>query len=244
MNPSKATSQRQWLVWQANGAVQPQHSNPAIAKTLRRFARAKLQGLPGSEALPTAVVTQIRGGDLVIHVPADGSRGRGPLYVDWDARDNHATVSVLTHTMLAHMFGLPCDELVVVGHYDVPSDQRFGNVFRLEVLRLMQPVIDAAKASFYDWFPTFTDGRTQVWLSQMQASNIRSGFIADGTTTDPTNPECSWDGPGTVKNQIVYSVPADGHRARIESTAERNKFLVVTDVDGERRVFYAMLVKG
>lgn len=239
MNPSKAKSPRQWLIWKASGAVHL-HSNPAIARTLRRFAREELAGTPVGATLSDHV-TPPQSGDLVIHIPADGSRGSGPVYVDWVNRpDDTVTVSLLVYGPMAWMRSLPIDEMIVVGHVDISYSDRLGNAFTRESLARIRPATNAAKAEFYRWFPTFEDGRTEILLSQMQSSKIHSGYIADGTTTEPTNPDFSWNGPGTVVQQTVYATPREGCTTYIEATAHDGKFLVVT-TDDERRAYYVML---
>jgi hypothetical protein len=164
-------------------------------------------------------------GDLVIHVPNDGSRGSGPYYVDhFDT--SRVQVSTFTDQLGYGGFLLPRDEVEVVGHYEVDNSDRFGYSFSFIVLQSMKSVIEAAKVRFYQRFPTFPDGTSEVLLSRM---THRTGFIANSNLTRLTN--LNGEIAGVIPDQLVYAIPAVDVQLQVEKTAVRGKFILYTPQD-------------
>lgn len=239
MNPSKATSLRQWTTWRANGAVR-MHSNPSIDRSLRRFAHMKLRQVPGSVELPDSVAPA-RAGDLVIQVPADGSRGQ-VLYIDddWDYGNGQILVCTLAWTML-WTFRVPRDEVVPVGHIDAhPSEWRAASP---EARRQIRLDMEAAGERFFEWFHAFDDGRTEVLLSEMAISRIRSAYAADSVVDGLSGDD--WNESDVVFDQTIYSVPRDGYRTHVERVGTGKFRFTVTGAGGQGRYdYYAWLQQG
>ncbi len=90
-------------------------------------------------------MTGIQCGDVVIHVPPHpGKEGSGPYYVDY-ANYGGDTGRVAVSVFWSHMgwgFGLPRNELEVVGHQEVPSADRIGWAFTPRSLDTMSALIE------------------------------------------------------------------------------------------------------
>lgn len=235
MNLSKRHSPRQWLIWKANGAVQL-HANPAIARAFQSNALAELEGR-SEDIRPLGSLNPVRTGDIVVHVPADGRRGYGLLYADnadewgYGGDGSQVAVAVFSTGIGGWVFGLARNELVAAGHFDTTYSDRTGSGFTIDALRRMRGAIDEAREYYYQWFPTFPDGRSEALLSEMHAARIRSAFIADDSASGIEAD--SWELPGSVSDQIAYAVPRDGHGTFIEATAHQGKFRLVPPYNGE-----------
>lgn len=207
MNISKRRSARQWLIWRAKGAVRLHH-NPTIARGFRANALAALEGRH-NDVRPLGSLAPVRTGDIVVHVPADGSRGYGLLYADnadewgYGGDGSRVAVAVFASGTGGWVFGLPRNELVVAGHFDATRDDRTGSGFTIDALHRMASAIDAAQMHRYAWFSTFVDGRSEAPLSEMHTSNIRLGFIA----MDPCWSQRRTPGSVRVRSSTRRSTP-------------------------------------
>lgn len=101
-------------------------------------------------------MTGIRSGDVVIHVPSDpGRQGSGPYYVDhadYGGDPGRVTVSVFW-SYLGWGFGLPWNELKVVGHQEVPSADRMGWAFTPGSLDSMSALTEAGRRRLFALYP-------------------------------------------------------------------------------------------
>lgn len=122
----------------------------------------------------------LRNGDLVLYVPADGSRGSGPFYLDNAERygddENRVAVSLLVSGPVAWTFDRPKNEVVPVGHVEAEPGDRLGNSFTIEALRRFAPAIREARGAFYERFPNFEDGRSSAHISELGSG--MKGFIS------------------------------------------------------------------
>ena len=188
----------------------------------------------------------LRNGDLVIHVPADGSRGFGPLYLDdansYGSDADRAAVACLVNGPASWVYGLPKSELLAVGNAGVQRAERAGNGFTLAALRRMAPAIRAARAEFYRMFPTFEDGRESVPVSEIKWP--MRGFISDeiaaSLATSAEDDMVLVDG-----GFVAYATPRPCHELQVEQTAIRRPEATVmlaygpeTDDGGSRTFGY------
>jgi hypothetical protein len=99
---------------------------------------------------------ELKSGDLVIHAPADPAKlGAGPYYVDRveSSGDTQIQVSWLVYGPLAWSFSIPRDEAEVVGHYEVPGEDRFGHAFSPRVLEEMKPIMEQGRNRLFELYP-------------------------------------------------------------------------------------------
>lgn len=185
----------------------------------------------------------LQDGDLVIHVPADGSRGFGPLYLDradgYGDDADQAAVAVLVNGPAAWGYGLPKSELVVAGRVEVAREERRGHGFTLDALRRIAPEVRAARAEFYRLFPTFEDGRESVPLSEIQwpMRGFVSNEVASTLTESPDGELALVEG-----SSVAYATPRPEHEVQVERTAIRKPGAIVMhalgpETDAENRAF-------
>jgi len=170
-------------------------------------------------------------GDLVIHVPADGRRGSGPVYLNnaeqYGSDETLVAVSVLVSGPLAWTYSLPKSEVVSVGHVDTEPGDRLGNGFTMAALKRFAPEIRTARQAFYDRFPAFEDGRPFVHISELRWP--MRGFI--GRTVLPELVSLSEDDVRNIRlgtqrlpvhndaTLIVHAAPQADTDAFVEPTA-------------------------